>query len=653
MAAPRIEQVKRENWQKVKQIFNDALEVSPSEREEFLTKVCADDKDLRRDVEVLLTSFQDDFLENPAVGQVAEIIAEEQNPFKSGDKIGDYRIIKPLGAGGQGAVFLAEDLQLKRAVAIKFLPPDTSAASNASKRFRREAQAAAALSHPNICAIHKIDTNENREFIVMQYAEGETLSARLKRGKLDLKPTLDIAIQIADALAEAHAHNVIHRDIKPANIIVSAHNQVTILDFGLAKQIIKTAENTEHSSTTKSGTVMGTAAYMSPEQARGKKTDGRTDIWSLGVCLFEITSGRNPFYRENLAETFAAILSFEPNFAEISPPIAEIIHKTLQKNPDERYKDAKDLLADLRKLQGELSFEEQLRSHDLSFEKLAPKKAESGWKKISLASFVVVILAIGGWFFVKNRNLNWARENIKKIEGLAKDDKTFEAYDLASEVKKYLPADENLAKLMPLVSDNLSVKTDISGAKVYLKRFQPDENGKFPEREFIGETPIENKQIARGQYLLFVEKEGFANFTRSISGRLPSYTTDLIWMPPIEISTKLIEKEKVPDKMIFVPAGEHKLVSYTRPTEKSVQLGDFLIDKFEVSNAEFKEFITAGGYSKKEFWQTPFVKDGKEIAFEEAVKNFKDRTGLSAPRSWTNQNFPENKANFPVTDITW
>ena len=645
--------MKLENWQKVKQIFNDALELAPSERELFLTEVCGGDDSLRRDVKVLLNSFEDTFLEKPAIGQVAETIAEEQIAFKAGDRIGDYEIIKPIGAGGQGAVFLAQDLQLKRAVAIKFLPPETSVNSPASKRFKREAQAAAALSHPNICAIHKIGTDTERDYIVMQYVEGETLSQILKKVKPNLQTALDIAIQIADALREAHAHGVIHRDIKPANIVVSEKNQVMVLDFGLAKRTVEIAENKEHSLTTKSGMIMGTAAYMSPEQARGQKTDERTDLWSLGICLYEMTAGKNPFLNGSLAETFAAILSLEPSFDEFPSPLAKIIGKTLRKKTDERYKNAEDLLNELREFRNELSFEEQLRSHDLSFENLAAKKSRQGWKQIALASFVLLILAVGGWFYWHNQNLNWARESVKKAEELAKADKTFEAYDLALQLQKYLPNDENLAKLMLLVSDNLTIKTEPSGAKVFLRKFQPSMDGKFPEREFIGETPIENKQIARGQYLLYVEKDGFAAFTRSISGRLPNYSTDLIAMPPIEISAKLIEAEKVPDKMIFVPAGEYKLVNYTRPTEKSVQLGDFFIDKYEVSNAEFKEFINAGGYSRKEFWQIPFIKDGRETSFEETVKDFKDKTGLSAPRSWTNQNFAEGKAHFPVTDITW
>ncbi|MBX7171654.1 MAG: protein kinase [Pyrinomonadaceae bacterium] len=640
--------MKRENWQKVKQIFNDALEIEPLKRKAFLDKICANDNDLRHDVEILLNSFEHDFLENPAVGQVADVIVEQPFNFHKGDKIGDYEILKALGTGGQGAVYLAQDLQLNRNIAIKFLPAEASTDKSAEKRFRREAQAAAALSHPNICAIHKIEEEENRAYLVMQYIEGETLSNKLKCEKLDLKTALDIAIQIADALNEAHTHNIIHRDIKPSNIIISPNKKVTVLDFGLAKQVFETTLDTK-TSLTKSGAIMGTAAYMSPEQSRGKTTDGRTDIWSLGVCLYEMLSGKNPFLHESIAETFAAILSFEPDLKGFPPPLAKIISRTLQKNVDKRYQNIKELLSDLRELRDELSFEAQLQNHDL----ISGKTTAFGWKQIVLAVAILFILTVGGSFYWQNHNLNWAQENVKKVVQLTKEDKTFEAYDLALQVKKYLPNDESLVKLMPLISDNLTVKTEPAGAKIYLKRFQPLADGKFPEREYIGQTPLVNLQIARGQYLLYLEKEGFAPVTRSISGRLPSYTSDLIWMPPIEVSAKLIEAEKVPDKMSFVPSGEYHLVSYSLPTEKTVQLGDFLVDRFEVSNADFKEFITAGGYHKKEFWQVPILKDGKEIPFEKAVENFKDRTGLNAPRSWMNQNFPEGKDNFPVTDITW
>lgn len=645
--------MKPENWHKVKQIFNDALEIAPPEREVFLARVCAGDDALRRDVGVLLNSFDDAFLENPAIGQVADDFADQQIVLQTGDQIGDYEIVKPIGAGGQGTVFLAQDLHLKRRVAIKFLPPETFSSSSASRRFRREAQAAAALSHPNICAIHKIGNENGREYIVMQFVDGETLSQKLRKGRFDLQTALGIAIQIADAVREAHAHGVIHRDIKPANIVVSENRKVTVLDFGLAKRTAEIADEQEQSSLTESGLVMGTAAYMSPEQARGQRTDERTDLWSLGVCLFEMTTGKNPFLSESLAETFAAILTLEPEFDELPPPLARIISGLLQKNADKRCQNAAELLRDLTRLRDELSFEQQLRSHELSFEKAPAKRSLFGPLQIVLASLILLVLAVGGWFFRQNRNIQWARENIGKIGELARANKTFEAYALLLETRKYLPDDENLDKLMPLVSDTLTVSSEPPGARVFLRRFQPSADGKFPEREFVGETPFENKQIARGQYLLYLEKDGFAPFSRSISGRLPDYMTDLIMMPPIEVSVKLVQTEQVPEKMVFVPGGEYHLVSYTRPTQKSVELGDFFIDRYEVSNAEYKEFITAGGYSKKEFWQIPFIKDGKEIPFETAVKEFRDKTGLPAPRSWTDQNYPEGKANFPVTDITW
>ena len=640
----------KENWQKVKQIFTDALEFAPPEREAYLSKICAGDDSLRREVEVLLHSFEDGFLEKPAVGQVAEVIAEAQNPVETGEQINHYEILERLGAGGQGAVYLARDTRLNRRVALKFLPPETVADRQAIGRFRREAEAAAALSHPNICAIHEIVESDGRAFLAMQYAEGETLAARLKKERPTPPIALGFAVQIADALTEAHASGVIHRDVKPSNIVVLPNEQIKILDFGLAKKI--SPENAAQSFETQSGVIMGTAGYMSPEQARGQTVDARTDIWSLGVVFYEMVTGKQPFARESLADTLAAVVSESPDLSEIEPRFREIIAKSLQKERAKRYEKASNVLSDLRNLQQELSFEEQLRSRDITIE-TARGKLSSGWLKLAAVGAIVAILAVGVWVFVKNRNQTWLRESVEKVEQLAAAEKTFEAYDLILQIQKYKPDEPVIARLMPTVSDSLTIKTAPAGARVFLRRFQPDASGNFPEREYVGTTPVENFQIARGQYLLYLEKENYAPFTRSISGRLPNYKTDLIWMPPIELSVNLSENEKTPERMIYVPGGEYKLVSYTRPTEEPVKLSDFFIDKYEVSNREFKEFVTSGGYSKKEFWKFPLVKNGKEISFDEAAREFKDKTGLPAPRSWTNQNYAEGKADFPVTDITW
>lgn len=654
--------MKRENWQRVKEIFNAALELSSNNRAEFLDEACAADKSLRREVETLLHSFEENFLEKPVAGRIADAAAaagEEQNPIEAGEQINHYKILKKLGAGGQGAVYLAKDLRLNRRVAVKFLPPASAFDSpDRNKRFRREAQSAAALSHPHICAIHEIvEGGGRRDFIVMQYAEGETLAARLKKEpQIDAPIALSFAVQIADALAEAHARGVIHRDIKPANIVVSPNGQIKILDFGLAKII--GAETGSLSFETHSGMIMGTGAYMSPEQARGEKIDARTDIWSFGAVFYEMLTGTQAFARDTLADTLVAIVANDVSLGEIPAQFQAIVAKTLQKDRDRRYQSARDLFEELRRLQEELSFEKILHSRELSFEAAARQnKAQFNWRyAIALGSLFVVLASIAGWFYRQNRTAQWLRESVGKVAELAKSDKTFEAYDLAMQIQNYQPDEPETARLMPVIADHLTVASEPTGAKVFLRRFQPDGGGagKFPEREFIGTTPIDNRQIARGQYLMYLEKDGFVPLVRSISGRLPVYTTDLIFQPPVEIKARLVEIDQTPPRMAFVPGGdEYKLVSYTRPTKMPVQLSDFFIDKYEVSNREFKEFITAGGYLKKEFWQDFFVKDGKQISFADAVKDFKDRTGLPAPRSWLNQNYAEGKDDFPVTDITW
>jgi eukaryotic-like serine/threonine-protein kinase len=216
-----------------------------------------------------------------------------------------------------------------------------------------------------------------------------------------------------------------------------------------------------------------------------------------------------------------------------------------------------------------------------------------------------------------------------------------------------LPNDEKLAALLPTISDSLSVTSEPGPAKVYLRRFQPDGKGNFPARELIGETPIKDLRIARGQYILQIEKDGYANFERSISGIIPRVGGSFIASPPLDVSVKLMEKEKMPPSMVFVPGSEYSLVNWSRPTETKVNLASYFIDKFEVSNADFKEFITAGGYVKKDHWKYPIRKDGKTLGWDEAMQLFKDKTGLAGPRTWSDQNFPAGRENDPVTDVTW
>ena len=284
-------------------------------------------------------------------------------------RLSHYRILDKLGAGGMGEVYLAEDTRLDRKVAIKFLPSNSTSDQQAKKRLIREAQAAAKLDHSNICSIYEVGEEDGRSFIVMQYVAGETLAERIHRKPLELRESLDIAVQIADALAEAHSRGIVHRDIKPQNVMITVRGQVKVLDFGLAKIVQQKSLADSGAETenllTEPGMIMGTVPYMSPEQLQGEILDDRSDIFSFGAVLYEMVSGRQPFPAENAAATISTILTKEPpplaRFSrEVPGELERIVSKALRKNKEERYQTSKDLLIDLKSLFEELTFEAKL-----------------------------------------------------------------------------------------------------------------------------------------------------------------------------------------------------------------------------------------------------------------------------------------------------
>lgn len=280
--------------------------------------------------------------------------------METGTKLGRYEISRKIGAGGMGEVFLAHDHALDRDVALKVLLPEFCCDDERSERFKLEARAVSALNHPNIITIHEIDEFDERLYIATEFIDGLTLREKIERGEIPLLDALKIAEQIADALAVAHEAHIIHRDIKPENIMIRRDGYAKILDFGLAKPVTHSRNGGNEDETiqlvkTQPGMVMGSVRYMSPEQARGKQTDERTDVWSLGVVLYEMLTGENPFNGETVSDSLAALIHVEPAPVENVPEeLQRIIRKTLKKNPDERYQSIKDFALDLKDLQADL-----------------------------------------------------------------------------------------------------------------------------------------------------------------------------------------------------------------------------------------------------------------------------------------------------------
>jgi serine/threonine-protein kinase len=315
-----------------------------------------------------------------------------------GRTISHYCILSRLGTGGMGEVYLAEDTRLNRKVAIKFLLAHSAADTQANKRLIREAQAAAALDHPNICAVHEVSEEDDQTFIVMQYVEGETLALRLHHKPPELKESIDIALQVADALSEAHSRGIIHRDIKPANIMITARSQVKVMDFGLAK-LIQGEVSQETQAPTKSlltepGMVIGTVPYMSPEQVNGKAFDARTDIFSFGAVIYEMITGRQPFAADTAAATASAILTREPlpltRFApEVPSELERIVRKCLEKDREERYQSTRELLIDLRNLK------RQSESSSITSEKTGSQSRKKP-HPFAYGALALLVLALAG-----------------------------------------------------------------------------------------------------------------------------------------------------------------------------------------------------------------------------------------------------------------
>ncbi|PYV30111.1 MAG: hypothetical protein DMG09_28210, partial [Acidobacteria bacterium] len=348
-----------ERWKQVQELYHATLEHEPPRRAAFLEEACAGDNELRREVESLLDHQAEGqgFIESPALEVAAQVIAADQAQKQTvslvGRRIGSYQVLSVLGAGGMGEVYRARDAKLEREVALKVLPEAFALDPERLARFRHEARMVAALNHPNIAAIHGLEESDGVSYLVLELVPGETLGERLAASRLSVEEALRICGQIAEALEAPHEKGIIHRDLKPANIKVTPEGKVKVLDFGLAKAfagdragIDPSRAPAEDRGSTIEGQILGTPAYMSPEQVRGKPLDGRTDIWSFGCVLYETLTGEQAFAGETISDIIAKVLEHPPNWKalpETTPAsIRVLLHRCLEKDPHRRLHDIAD-----------------------------------------------------------------------------------------------------------------------------------------------------------------------------------------------------------------------------------------------------------------------------------------------------------------------
>jgi eukaryotic-like serine/threonine-protein kinase len=554
------------------------------------------------------------------------------SPQLAGTILGRYRIREQLGAGGMGIVYRARDERLERDVAVKVLPPGLLSDEHARSRFHKEALALAKLNHANIAAVYDVGEQDGLDYLVMEYVPGESLGAKLRSGPLPPFQAFALAGEIASALEQAHEQGVVHRDLKPGNIIVTPKGHAKVLDFGLAKLLARDGEDVTRSLGGTHGAV-GTPLYMSPEQAEGKLVDCRTDLWSLGVVLYESVTGKVPFQGDSGFAVLRAITEQNPTpLREVrpdAPPQAErIVSRALEKDVTQRYQTAAEMSRDLSEALTQLSTPALPR---------ARQKVLLSRPYAIAAGFLLVLFVVGGWLYHQAERRYWAKEEaIPEIAKLKNEDKSLAAYRLLQEVARYLPADPQVTQMVRDSTQPVSITSSPPGATVEIQDYvTPD--GPWLR---IGTTPLTDVRLPSGYFRWKLSKQGYGEY---------------LVAPPTskQMSFALDEMKNAPSGMVWVNANSWvdmiDFVGWIGPYD----LPAYYVDRFEVTNREFQQFIDQGGYRKREYWKEPFIKDGRELTWEQAMALFHDRTGRPGSSTWEGGHYPVGQADYPVSGVSW
>lgn len=602
--------------------------------------------------------------------------------------LGDFRLERRLGSGGMGVVYQAQQVSLNRPVALKMLPSGLGRDASAIERFHREARAAAKLRHRNIVTVYAEGIENTVCYFAMELIEGRPLDqlivdlraarrgqagsgdspsgraanvteagvapveeasnilADCPCGRVYFDTVARLVSEVADALQYAHERGIVHRDVKPSNLILARDGRLVLLDFGIARVC-------QEGGMTVTGTFVGTPRYMSPEQVSSERREvgQRCDIYSLGVTLYEMLTLEPLFDGRTREQVITQILNKEPLRPRqidrrIPTDLETICGKAIEKNPDRRYASAGELAEDLRRyLDGRVIKAKPPGVTDRVVKLVGRRKVAT-----ALTVGMVLALAFAGSIAWTHYTTRWAQQDaMVLIDELIEKNEYYEALAVAQKAARYLPDDPLLQNRWPSVSREYTIDTDPPGADVYMGHYSASATG----WKYLGRSPLRGVRVPFGPCRWKVEKAGFVPVETVRTNELSAAYAGSVRPVGGSLSFTVQEIGRYPADMVWVgPAPlDQRLLFHGERTLPSAPA--FLIDKYEVTNRQFKDFVVRGGYDSPEFWEHEFIEDGKVIGWSEGIERFCDRTGRPGPATWKNGTYPRGQRNYPVGGISW